>query len=131
MRRRRPRGPMKLTTLPLTLALLASLPRPAHAERPQATFLIVNPSGRGNQALASGFLTDLASAVEKAWPEGSPAPTFTGRYHVTEADSVASIKKEPPLFALVTPGFYLAHRDALHLEVIAVPTRAHDGPGVV
>lgn len=122
---------MKLATLPFMLVLLADVALAAPAERAHSSFLIVNPSGRGNQALASGFLTDLATAVEQAWPEGSQAPRFLGRYHVTEADSVASIKKDAPLFALVTPGFYLAHREDLHLEVLAEPLREGEGPSVV
>jgi hypothetical protein len=122
---------MRLAALPLTLVLLSPAPRSAPAEGAHASFLIVNPSGRGNQALATGFLADLASAVEKAWPAGTSAPALTGRYHVAESDAVASIKSEAPLFALVTPGFYLAHRDDLHLEVLAEPLRAPEGPAVV
>lgn len=120
-------------TLPRLLLLLAcalaALPRGARAA--DATFLIVNPSGRGNQALAEGFLGDFAAALGATWPKGAPAPSFTGRYHVTSVDAVASVKRSQPLFALVSPGFYLEHRERLGLVPLLQPVRAHEGPPVV
>lgn len=112
----------------LVLMALAAAP-PAEAE--DASYLIVNPSGRGNQSMASGFLADLSGALSSSWPSGVPAPAWTGRYHVTEADALASIRREKPEFALVSSGFYLAHRESLGLTPLLEPLRMDEGPGVV
>ena len=65
-------------SLSLCLALAASASVPALAASPPAlaapaSFLIVNPAGRGNQGMAESFLTDFAKAVNGAWPAGSTA----------------------------------------------------------
>lgn len=106
----------------------ASAPKPGGST---ATFLIVNPSGRGNQALAQGFLADFAAALASSWPKGAPPTAFTGRYHVHESDALASLERDAPAFALVSTGFYLAHRESLRLVPLLVPELAHEGPGVV
>ena len=108
------------------LAVLLAIPAAAEP----ASFLIVNPSGRGNQSLAEGFLGDLGAAVRASWPEGA-APELSGRYHVTEADALASIRRQAPLFALVSPGFYLAHRDDLHLVPLLQSVREGESRPVV
>ncbi len=125
---------LALAMAPAALAATPSgaAPPVARATPPAAaSFLIVNPSGRGNQSLADGFLSDLAQAVIAHWPADEPAPALTGRYHVTVADALASIRREAPAFAIVSPGFYLAQRETLGLVPMLVPVRAHDGPPVV
>src|SRR5438874_2023441 len=111
------------------LAAIAGHPAMAGTHSAHPSFLIVNPSGRGNQGLAQGFLGDFARAIRSSWPEGAgPPPAIEGRYHVTATDALASIKRSPPVFALLSPGFYLEHRDDLHLEVLLQPARSEKGP---
>lgn len=116
--------------LPLALVVLCSLPGRSAAE--EERFLIVNPGGRGSQTKAQGFLADFEAALAAAWPpDAAPAPTWRGHYHVTAADALASIRGQRPLFALVTTGFYLAHRDDLGLVPVARPRRSGAGEPVV
>lgn len=98
--------------------------------RREASFLIVNPAGRGNQGMADGFLAEFSRALQASWPADPPFPGFRGRYHVSVVDALASIRRERPLFGLVSPGFYLAHRRTLDLHPLLAPMRS-DGDPVV
>lgn len=121
--------PALLLALPLASAPEAAAPEAAAPEAAAASFLVVNPGGRGNQTKAQGFLRDLAQALAAAWPaDAAPPPDWTGNYHVTEADALASIRKRRPAFALVTPGFLEAHAGDLGLVPVAVPVRPSEAP---
>lgn len=126
--------PLASVLLALLSVLLALPSSGAEAETPAdtgtASFLIVNPAGRGNQGLAEGFLGDFSKALASAWPKGSTSPHWQGRYRVTAADALASMRREKPIIALVSPGFYLANRTALDLHVLAVPLRCEGKPVV-
>jgi hypothetical protein len=109
--------------------VMLSLALAGPATAGEATFLIVNPAGRGDQTQAQGFLADLARAVQASWPEAAgPAPALSGNYHVTVPDALASIRGRRPSFALVSPGFHVAHRDTLGLTPLLRPVRREGGP---
>ena len=113
-------------TSPSRLILLLALSLAAPAARgADATFIIVNPAGRGNQSQASGFLADFARALEASWPEGAgPCPTWRGHYHVHQADALASMKGSRPIFGLLSPGFYFAVREEVGAVPALVPVQA-------
>lgn len=116
--------------LPLLLFPLL-LVRSAPAAEP-VPFLIVNPGGRGDQGLAAGFLADFGGALQASWPagQGSP-PAFTGRYHVSSADAVGSVKGSRPLVGQVSPSFYLREKARLPMTPLLVPVRAEGVQPVV
>jgi hypothetical protein len=115
---------MSRPTPPIAALLVLLAAAPAAGE----SFIIVNPAGRGNQSKAQAFLADFARALSASWPsEAGAPPEWTGRYHVHQADALASIRGTEPVFGLLSPGFYLAVRDAVPLEPRLLPVLADGG----
>ncbi len=93
----------------VTLALLALNPGALSAA---GHFIIVQPGYPGSTAEAEQFVSDLLGAIGKG---GGPGD-LQGEYHNDAQEALKAINEKHPQLGIVSLGFYLAHKDDLHLE---------------
>jgi hypothetical protein len=80
--------------------------------------VIVQPGYPGSTKDAEGFMATLTDYLAKKMK----LPGLAGEYHNDVAKALEAIHARPPIFGLVSLGFYLEHRRALGLEATLVAT---------
>jgi hypothetical protein len=93
------------------LALLALNPGALSAA---GHFMIVQPGYPGSTVEAEQFVSDLLGAIGKG---GGPRD-LQGEYHNDAQEALKAINEKHPQIGIVSLGFYLAHKEDLHLEPI-------------